>query len=376
MLGFALMPLGCKKKDETTEARPAAKAQRYQCPMHPQVIKDQPGDCPICHMRLVPMEESAAPAPAAKRQVLFYRNPMNPKVTSPTPMKDPMGMDYVPVYSDEVQTTKMPGQSPVRITPAQQQLIGVRVSAVERRPLTGTIRASARVAYDPDLYNAILEHQQAVSSLPRAADNSTFQKEAQRTVQATRLRLQRMGLSASQIDRLGSSEDDLDGFLLPEAGGTVWVYADIYAYEAPRIKSGQSVELTSTALPGRTFMGKVRSIDTVINAETRTLRARIEVPKAGGDLKPEMFLNAAIETSGEKALAVPKSAILPTGTRQLAFVETEPGKYEPREVRLGRETDDYFEVLGGLAEGERVVTSANFFIDSESKLKAAAERGN
>lgn len=193
------------------------------------------------------------------------------------------------------------------------------------------------------------------------------------TVRATQLRLRQMGLSDDQIQRLSRPDFDASNLLVPSAGGTAWVYADIYAYEAPLVKRGQSVELTSTALPGRTFSGTVRSIDTVLNPETRTLRARIEVSKAGGELKPEMYLTASIQTSQGRVLAVPKSAILPTGTRQLAFVEVEAGQYEPRDVRLGRETDDYFEVISGLKEGEKVVTSANFLIDSESKLKSAIQ---
>jgi Cu(I)/Ag(I) efflux system membrane fusion protein len=249
----------------------------------------------------------------------------------------------------------------------------VRLGTVEKRSLGATIQASARVAYDPDLYNAILEHQQAIANLPKTGSASPFQKEAQNTVRATRLRLRQMGLSDDQVERLSGSNFDASSLLVPKSGGTAWVYADIYAYEAPLVKRGQAVELTSTSIPGRTFSGTVRSIDSVLNPDTRTLRARIEVPKGGGELKPEMYLTASIQTTEGRALAVPKSAILPTGTRQLAFVEVGPGQYEPRDVRLGRETDDYFEVISGLKEGEKVVTSANFLIDSESKLKSAIQ---
>lgn len=368
--------VACSNKSGQEGGSASTTQKKYYCPMHPQIVKDQPGDCPICNMRLVPMENALEPSQSSSGQgkILYYRNPMNPKVTSPVPMKDEMGMDYVPVFEGDQEQSNVSGQARVRVTANQQQLIGVRLGTVERRPLGATIRASARVAYDPDLYNAILEHQQAVANLPKSADGSSpLQKEGEMTVRATQLRLRQMGLSDDQIQRLSRPDFDASNLLVPSAGGTAWVYADIYAYEAPLVKRGQSVELTSTALPGRTFSGTVRSIDTVLNPETRTLRARIEVSKAGGELKPEMYLTASIQTSQGRVLAVPKSAILPTGTRQLAFVEVEAGQYEPRDVRLGRETDDYFEVISGLKEGEKVVTSANFLIDSESKLKSAIQ---
>ena len=121
--------------------------------------------------------------------------------------------------------------------------------------------------------------------------------------------------------------------------------------------------------------GDVRAIDSVVNSETRTLRVRVEVANPRGDLKPEMYLSATIHASIGKKLAVPDTAVLDTGVRQLVYVQTQPGQYEPREIKVGREASGYYEALSGVKEGELVVTSANFLIDSESKIRATTSDG-
>ncbi len=267
----------------------------------------------------------------------------------------------------------VPGQGMVSANPAQQQLAGVKVAPVEMRDLFVFVRASARVAYDPGLYSAILEHQGAVEAAKNSTGSSAIHKESEETVRASALRLRQMGLSQEQIERVSQPGFDPSNLLLGKAGGTVWVYAEIYDYEASLVKSGQDVDLTSPSFPGRTIHGTVRAVDSIVNAETRTLRARIVTPNPEGDLKPDMYLNAAIHAALGKKLAVPEAAVMDTGTRQLVFVESAPGQFEPRVIEIGRQADGYFEVRSGLREGEKVSTAANFLIDSESKLKAAVQ---
>ncbi len=151
----------------------------------------------------------------------------------------------------------------------------------------------------------------------------------------------------------------------------VWLYADIYEYELPFIKLGQQASIQLTYVPGETFIGKVVYVYPSINPDTRTAKVRFEIPNPRGKLLPEMYANVEIKMALGRRLAVPEGAIINTGVRQMAIVDKGNGYFEPREVKVGSKVDDYYEVVGGLKAGERVVTSANFLIDSESKLKEA-----
>jgi Cu(I)/Ag(I) efflux system membrane fusion protein len=333
---FAIGVSGCRQQEPPSKT--AAPKAMYHCPMHPDYTSDKPGDCPICGMRLVLMKQTPPEEKAA-----------------------------------ETNKALIPGQAVVDVDPRQAQLIGLTTAQVEVRDLYQSIRASARIAYDPGLYTAILEHREAAAALrkSRAAGNEDFAREAESTVRASKLRLRQLGLSDGQIAQAEEPGFDPSNLLVGQAGGSVWAYIDLYDYEARLIKPGSRATFTTSAIPGKTFEGRVRSVDQVVNAETRTLRARALVPNPNNELKPEMYLNANLYVPLGKRLSVPDTAILDTGTRRLAFVVTAPGRYEPREVSIGREASGYFEVLSGLKEGDVVVNSANFLIDSESKIRGA-----
>jgi Cu(I)/Ag(I) efflux system membrane fusion protein len=151
----------------------------------------------------------------------------------------------------------------------------------------------------------------------------------------------------------------------------VWLIADIYEYELPFIRLGQQATIQFPYLPGETFTGKAVYINPYLDANTRTAKVRFEFPNPHGKLKPEMFANVEIKVHLGQKLAVPEGAIIDTGLRQMAVVDKGSGYFEPREVKVGAKVDNYYEVIKGLKAGERVVTSANFLIDSESKLKEA-----
>jgi Cu(I)/Ag(I) efflux system membrane fusion protein len=151
----------------------------------------------------------------------------------------------------------------------------------------------------------------------------------------------------------------------------VWLYADIYEYELPFIRLGEQAKIQLSYLPGETFTGKAIYIYPSLNPETRTAKVRFEFPNPHERLKPEMYANVEIKIRLGQKLAVPEGAIIDTGLRQLAVVDKGSGYFEPREVKVGSKVEGYYEVIKGLRAGERVVTSANFLIDSESKLKEA-----
>jgi len=152
---------------------------------------------------------------------------------------------------------------------------------------------------------------------------------------------------------------------------TVWVNADIYEYELANIRIGQKAAINLSYFPGRTFNGRVTWISPVLDEKTRTAKIRLEFPNREFLLKPEMYTNAEIEIDAGKKLAIPDEAVLDSGLRKVAFLDKGDGRFEPAEVKLGGKFDGYYEVLAGLSPGERIIASAGFLLDSESRLKEA-----
>jgi multidrug efflux pump subunit AcrA (membrane-fusion protein) len=361
------------------EARTAAPSVRgiYQCAMHPQIVSDQPVTCPICGMKLERVDD---PTLAARRQVsagtrgapLFYRHPMRPDVTSAVPAKDEMGMDYVPVYEADVAgTSDVPGHAGFTLSAARQQLIGVTRARVERRRLDSEIRAVGTVAYDPALYQAIVEYREALDARRQLGESamSEARRGADAIVRAAALRLRQLGITDRQLPAIAAAGQGPANLLLP--GKTAWVYAQVYEYEVDSVRPGQSATINTVGQPGRTYEGSVVAVDPILNAVSRTARVRISVPDADSTLRPESFVQATIHRPMDDVLAVPADAVLHSGGRELVFVTSEDGKFEPRALELGREAGGYFEVRAGLQAGDEVVTSANFLIDSESRFRAA-----
>src|SRR3989338_5086960 len=405
----------------------------YYCPMHPTYTSNRSGDCPICNMRLVKREAGtadphehaseqfqsicylhncpklhegkpcpmtvvakpgekvtcpicgthvaeAAMVPAAKK-ILYWTDPMIPGYKAPGPGKSPMGMDLVPVYAEDAAAIAGPapspeGYAPVLLTPQKQQLIGVRTAAAQRRALTKTIRTAGRIAYDPELYQTEAEHLQSLKALAQAkaaGGAAEGTEQAQRLVDSSRMKLRLMGLSPELIDEMADWEGPDKSLLLSDAGGKVWLYAPVYEFELPFVAVGQTVSVEMPSATGQRFEGVIRSVDSVLDPATRSARARAVLTDPNGVLKPEMFVNASISVSVGEVLAIPEEAVFNTGAKQIAFVDKGQGLFEPRDVTVGVKADDYYEVKSGVAEGELVVTSGNFLIDSESRLKAALQ---
>lgn len=292
----------------------------YTCPMHPTYTSDRPGQCPICGMDLVPVKE---------------------KEKGPHAGHD----------------TSIEGRAAVTIDMEQQKRIGVKTGGVTKGHAATEIRASARVAFDPDLAVAQKEFIEA-----RRTGDKTL-------ADAGRRRLILMGMGDDQIEGLARRGKVDDNLVLPGKGA--WIYAAIYEGEVPHVKVGQEA---SIEMPDGTSLGTgiVRAVDPVLDPATRTARARIEFKNKEAKLRPNMFLTAIIRNELGERLLVPKSAVIDSGTRKLVFLVHDGEHFIPRDVALGPELADSFVVEKGLDAGDTVATSALFLIDSESQLKAAA----
>ncbi|HLF17623.1 MAG TPA: efflux RND transporter periplasmic adaptor subunit [Candidatus Omnitrophota bacterium] len=359
----------------------------YYCPMHPTFTSDKPGTCPICQMKFVKREmtpEPTADSPAtltetkgAVKKILYWTDPMIPGYKVQGPGKSPMGMDLVPVYEEEqagTSGTSVEGHAAVSLTYQKQQLIGVKTEKVNIRQLTKTIRAVGTVAHDTELYQIQAEYLQTKAAL-KNAELSGFQEiieQAQAVVDTIRLRLIHMGFHDGLIEELIQRGEPDQSLLLVETG-PVWVYAKIYQHELPYVDVGTPAKVDVPSFSQETFEGMVRAVGPMVDMTTRTVRVYIQIKDAKGVLKPDMFVNVFMDIDLGQILAVPQDAVIHTGDKDVVFVDSGKGIFQPRQVTLGAETKGYFEIKSGLKQDEVVVTSGNFLIDSESRLKAAIE---
>lgn len=335
--------------------------ERLVCPVCGEVIGTESGKV----VEIAPPRREAG-----ARKLLYYRNPMNPEVTSPVPMKDSMGMDYVPVYEET------PGAREGTYIPEEQQrLVGIRTEPVAKRKLAKVVRATGKIAYDPELFVVQEEFIQALENQERLGGSPAPDavERAKTLTDAARRRLKLLGMGDDQIVRLEKTRKADRSLYLPGKGEGVWAYLWINEYEIGLVKVGDPVAIEAVAYPGESFEGTVTAINPVLDPATRANQVRVEVANRGDKLKPEMFVRAAIRVDLGEKLAVPESAVLDTGVRKIVYVSRPGGYLESREVKLGRRAEGYDEVLGGLREGDSVVASGTFMVDSESRLKAAAE---
>jgi membrane fusion protein, copper/silver efflux system len=375
------------------------------------------------------------------KEPLFYRNPMNPSVTSPVPTKDAMGMDYVPVYGTDDSETDMPVGT-VKIDPVTVQNMGVRTAIVKKDILSHIVRAVGRVDYDeerivrlhpkvegwietmwvdktgekvkfnqdllsiysPQLVVSQQEYILALNNLEilKKSPIADIRQGAEELVSSSRERLRLLDVPEHQLEEITRTHDTHKSLHIhsPKPGivvhigaregqyvtpateiykiadlSTVWVYADIYEYELPWVQQGDLVEMQLRGVPGRTFRGHLAFIYPYAEAKTRTIRVRLKFNNAELLLKPEMFAEVSIYAGRQKrALVIPSEAVIRSGTRDKVLVVRSAGKFEPRTIATGIASDGRIIVLEGLKEGEEVVTSGQFLIDSESRLREATAK--
>lgn len=369
-------------------------------------------------------EAQAGPPPtaaASERKIKYYRNPMGLPDTSPAPKKDSMGMDYIPVYEGEDTD-----DGSVKLSPGKIQRTGAKSEPVVRQPIKSLIRAPGTVQEDERRISVVtLRFEGFIESVANVTTGQHVKKgqpllnvfspalssaaaeylsalNASATGQAlkgARRRLENLSAPEPAIRELERTREislsipwlaPQDGEILERnavngmrAGPgdvlfriadhrLVWVLIDIAERDLAQVTVGTNVIVKPRALPGQTFAGAVSLIYPHLNAQTRTARIRIEVPNPDEVLRPAMYADAEIEIgTPSPVLTVPESAVLDSGNRQAVLIDKGEGRFEPRDVKLGRRGGGLAEITDGVAEGEAVVTSANFLIDAESNLKAA-----
>ncbi|MBI4597865.1 MAG: efflux RND transporter periplasmic adaptor subunit [Candidatus Omnitrophica bacterium] len=352
-----------------------------QCPMLVVAKAGEKVVCPICGTHVAEAATGPSVTPAmGEKKTLYWTDPMLPGYKSDKPGKSPMGMDLIPVYEENgapgAATAAAPeGYAPILVAPQKRQFIGVTTAPVQRRTINKIIRTVGQIANDPELYQAQQEYLQALKALGQAKTGTMPEvtERAQRLVDSSRLRLRRLGLSHELIDEMASWTGPDQRLLLADPSGQVWLYAPIYEFELPFVQIGQTIVAESASVPGKTWEGIIRSIDPVLDPASRSARVRAILTDSEGALKPEMFVNASIQIAAGEVLAIPEEAVFDTGTKRVVFVDKGEGLFEPRDVTVGIKAEGSYEIKSGVAEGELVVTSGNFLIDSESRLKAALE---
>jgi len=424
-----------------------AEGTQYHCPMHPTYVSDKPGNCPICGMKLVPPEAPSAAASTTaqatspnQHTIAYYRSPMDPTVHSDRPAKDSMGMDFIPVYEDELAgaASSVAGRAVVALAPERRQMLGIRSEPVRQEPIEHVIRTVGRVTPDETRihhihtkYDAYVEHLYvdftgkfvkkgdhlvalfspellatqeeyllALRARDRlaASDQPGVAKGGADLLEATRQRLLLWDIAPEDIDAIARSgkprraldlHSDVSGYVLQKNAiqgmrvmqadtlfdiadlSHLWVLADVYVSDLSAIRLGMQAEVSAAYLPGQTWRGPVTYIAPTVDEKTRTIKVRVEVDNRDAALKPDMFADVLLKTDLGKGLVVPESAVIDAGDRKLVFLDRADGRLEPRQVQIGATLPDGLQVLSGLAQGDRVVTSANFLLDSESSLKAA-----
>jgi membrane fusion protein, copper/silver efflux system len=383
----------------------------WTCTMHPSVHSKTPGKCPICSMDLVPVLKKGGGE-----------------------MKGMAGMPGMSGMKEgEMKGGEKPSEFVVPVE--RQQQIGVTYAKVERKPLRHTIRAVGLIVpdktrnwqfvsrvdgyiqklhvaspgelvekdgpllsiYSPDLLTSEREFVELLRMRDEAKTNEG-RETPQRLIESAKRRLQLWNVTEQQIADLEKTRKASDtltllspfrgvvqsvpveqgksvkvGDMLVEVAdlSLVWMWAEFYENELSMVQVGQKLAITAKSYPGQTFDGTIALIDPFINETKRTAKVRIDIPNADFKLRPGMYVNAELAMDMGEALTVPVSAIMPTGERNVVFIDKGEGKLEPRIVQLGGKYGDIYEVQSGLQEGERVVASANFLIDAESKIQGA-----
>lgn len=381
---------------------PSATAVRYRCPMHPGVVSDRPGTCPICHMDLVRSDDpqTAAPVTGPADTVLRDRLPVT---------LDRLGVERAGIQTEPARRERLAQE--VRtvgtVVPDEGRVhhLHLKVPGFVEQLFVNfegqAVRAGQPVltVYSPELLASQEEYVRARAAAERFA-RSTLPEVRQGgadLVAAARRRLELFDVPSAVIDRLdrGEAPERTVTITAPHTGyatgkevyegmrvepglelftftdlSQIWIEADVFEAEAPLIHTGQSARISLPHDPSVTLEAKVAYILPTVRSETRTLRVRFELANHRLQLKPGMFADVLLQLEPREALTVPESAVIDTGTRSVVFVAERSGRFQPRAVEVARRVQGRAEIVGGLQSGEEVVVAGTFLLDSESRLQA------
>lgn len=380
---------------KTTSQKAIQRRQLYTCSMHPFIIREKPGVCPICGMELIKKIDDSSGSSAQPISVDHLSLSPNQRVmaniatveaTMETLNKEINAVGIV--QYDQSRQAKVTAWVAGRIERLNINSVGAIVS--KGKPVAEV--------YSPDLVAAQQEYLLAIRSRNQL-NNSSFTSIAQNgegLVAAAKERLLLLGVKASQIEALernGNPTMRLPVFS-PFSGvviekmvqqgqyvsvgevlfniadlSSIWVELEIYENESPYVHVGQQVEIRSQSLSQSSFTGRISFIYPFLDPKTRTLKARVEMANPGIILKPDMFVNAIIKQPLDSSIVIPVTAVMDSGKRQVVWVESSPGMFESREVKVGQRNNDNVQILSGLNPGDKVAVSGGYLIDSESQLK-------
>jgi len=427
-------------KTGTTETEPGL----WTCGMHPNVIQDKPGLCPICQMDLVPLNRPSTPGPATL-ETTTWTCPVHDVIAEGEAGRCPIcDRDLVPEVDHGTHADAQGSSSPdsgheVTLDPGVIQKMNVRTVAVERRDLTSRIETVGNLDYDeehmvsittrysgfiervfanhvgqpvrrndplfevysPDLVQTQRELIAAVEYARQFEGASPdVRSRADALVDAARTRLEYWEVSPERVSEIIATGEihrtltvfaPADGVIMQRMHGldgmaispgmelmhiadlsSLWLRVEVYEHHLPWLDLGSTANVTFDYLPGEAFSGRIRYVEPEVAPETRTVTLTLEVPNPTGLLRVGMFATVAFNPLvAPDALVVPSQAVIRSGRRNIAVVALEGGRFSPREIELGVEANGLAQVLDGLSDGDEIVTSAQFLIDSESNLRAA-----
>jgi Cu(I)/Ag(I) efflux system membrane fusion protein len=394
-----------QRHDHVGEQKASQGKQLYTCSMHPFIIKDKPGTCPICGMELIKKIDGAATGKAPTADQRQQADMLGHVSLSPTQrvMANVATVEVRQqslnkeinavgiVQFDQSRQAKVTAWIAGRIDKLNVSTVGAYVS--KYKPVAEV--------YSPDLLSTQQEYLLAIRSREQLKNSPipSISQNGEGLVASAKQRLMLFGVKESQIAALEKAGKPnirlpiytpLSGVVIEKMVqqgqyvntgdvlfniadlSTVWVEVEVYENEFPTIHIGQQVEIRSQSFPGKPFIGRVSFMYPFLDPKTRTVKARVEMPNPGMKLKPDMFVNAIIKVPLGSAIVVPVTAVMDTGKRRVVWVESSPGMFEPRDVQVGQQTDDKIQILSGLKEGDKVAVSGGYLIDSESQLKGGA----